>query len=234
MYDLPELHRGMIRLIGFENADKIVPKKDEVPYRDPVSENAMVLQGKPVKAFPEQDHEAHLMVHTNAMKDPKLRALIGQSPNAQVISGAMEAHIAEHLGFAYRNQIQQSMGIEIPPLGAKMDPMMENQLSRLMADASQKVLQQSQAEVAQKEAMAQAQDPLNEIQRQELQIKAAEVDRKTKKDMSDATLRSAEIAIRQEEVQNKKQDQDKKLASEETIEGFRAAINLRKGPSQRG
>jgi hypothetical protein len=234
LYDLPELHRGMIRLIGFENADKIVPKKDEIPYRDPVSENAMVLQGKPVKAFPEQDHEAHLTVHTNAMKDPKLRALIGQSPNAQVISGAMEAHIAEHLGYAYRNEIQQSLGIDIPPLGAKMDPLMENQLSRLMADASQKVLQQSQAEVAQKEAMAQAQDPLTQLQREELQIKAAEVDRKLKKDMSDAALRSAEIALKQEEIENKKEEQDKKLASEETLEGFRAAINLRKGPSQRG
>jgi hypothetical protein len=234
LYDLPELHRGMIRLIGFENADKIVPKKDEIPYRDPVSENAMVLQGKPVKAFPEQDHEAHIMVHTNAMKDPKLRALVGQSPNAQAIAAAMEAHVAEHLGYAYRTEVQRALGIEIPPLGAKMDPLMENQLSRLMADASQKVLQQNQAEMAQKEAMAQAQDPLNEIQRQELQIKAAEVERKTKKDMSDAALRSAEVAIKQEEAANKKAEQEQKLASQEVLEGFRAAVNLRKGPSQRG
>lgn len=174
------------------------------------------------------------MVHTNAMKDPKIRALVGQSPNAQAIAAAMEAHVAEHLGYAYRSEIQQAMGIEIPPLGAKMDPLMENQLSRLMADASQKVLQQSQAEMAQKEAMAQAQDPLNEIQRQELQIKAAEVERKTKKDMSDAALRSAEIAIRQGEAENKRVEQEQKLASQEVMEGFRAAVNLRKGPTQRG
>ena len=229
LFDQPELYRGMIRLIGFENADKIVPKKDEVPYRDPVSENAMILQGKPVKAFPEQDHEAHIAVHTAAMQDPKIRQLVGQSPQANALMAAAQEHIAEHMGYAYRNQIQQAMGIEIPELGAKMDPLMENQLSRLMADAAQKVLSQSQAEVAQKEAMAQANDPLNEIQRQELQIKAAEVERKTKKDMSDAALRSAELAIKQEEVQAKGQEMQAKLASQETMEGFRAAVNLRKG-----
>jgi hypothetical protein len=229
LYDLPELHRGMIRLIGFENADKIVPKKDEVPYRDPVSENAMLLQGKPVKAFPEQDHEAHIQVHTSAMQDPQIRALVGQSPQANAIMAAAQSHIAEHLGYAYRAQIEMAMGIEIPELGAKMDPLMENQLSRLMAEASKKVLQQSQAQAAQKEAQAQAQDPLNEIQRQELQIKAAEVERKTKKDMSDATLRAMEVAIKQEEVQISAQEAAAKLESEELKEGFRAAINMRKG-----
>ena len=229
LFDQPELYRGMIRLIGFENADKIVPKKDEVPYRDPVSENAMLLQGKPVKAYAEQDHEAHIAVHTSAIQDPKIRQLVGQSPQANAIMAAAQEHIAEHLGYAYRNQIQQAMGIEIPELGAKMDPLMENQLSRLMADAAKKVLAQSQTEQQQQEAAAQAKDPLNEIQRQELQIKAAEVERKTKKDMSDAALRSAEIAIKQEEVQAKGQELQAKLASQETMEGFRAAVNLRKG-----
>jgi len=229
LFDQPELYRGMVRLIGFENADKIVPKKDDVPYRDPVSENAMLLQGKPVKAFPEQDHEAHIQVHTSAMQDPQIRALVGQSPQANAIMAAAQAHIAEHLGYAYRSQIEQAMGIEIPELGAKMDPLMENQLSRLMADASKKVLQQSQAQAAQKEAQAKAQDPLNEIQRQELQIKAAEVERKTKKDMSDAALRAAEVAIRQEEVEISAQQAAAKIETEELKEGFRAAVNLRKG-----
>ena len=229
LFDQPELYRGMVRLIGFENADKIVPKKDEVPYRDPVSENAMLLQGKPVKAFPEQDHEAHIQVHTSAMQDPQIRALVGQSPQANAIMAAAQAHIAEHLGYAYRAQIEQAMGIEIPELGAKMDPLMENQLSRLMAEASKKVLQQSQAQAAQREAQAQAQDPLNEIQREELRIKAAEVDRKLKKDMSDAALRSMEVAIKQEEVQISAQQAAAKIESEELKEGFRAAVNLRKG-----
>jgi hypothetical protein len=229
LFDQPELYRGMVRLIGFENADKIVPKKDDVPYRDPVSENAMLLQGKPVKTYPEQDHEAHIQVHSSAIQDPQIRALVGQSPQANAIMAAAQSHIAEHLGYAYRAQIEQAMGIEIPELGAKMDPLMENQLSRLMAEASKKVLQQSQAQAAQKEAQAQAQDPLNEIQREELRIKAAEVDRKLKKDVSEATLRSAEIAIKQEEVQISAQEAAAKLESEELKEGFRAAINLRKG-----
>ena len=229
LFDQPELYRGMVRLIGFENADKIVPKKDDVPYRDPVSENAMLLQGKPVKTYPEQDHEAHIQVHSSAIQDPQIRALVGQSPQANAIMAAAQSHIAEHLGYAYRAQIEQAMGIEIPELGAKMDPLMENQLSRLMAEASKKVLQQSQAQAAQKEAQAQAQDPLNEIQREELRIKAAEVDRKLKKDVSEATLRSAEIAIKQEEVQISAQEAAAKLESEELKEGFRAATNLRKG-----
>ena len=229
LFDQPELYRGMVRLIGFENADKIVPKKDDVPYRDPVSENAMLLQGKPVKTYPEQDHEAHIQVHSSAIQYPQIRALVGQSPQANAIIAAAQSHIAEHLGYAYRAQIEQAMGIEIPELGAKMDPLMENQLSRLMAEASKKVLQQSQAQAAQKEAQAQAQDPLNEIQREELRIKAAEVDRKLKKDVSEATLRSAEIAIKQEEVQISAQEAAAKLESEELKEGFRAAINLRKG-----
>lgn len=229
LFDQPELYRGMVRLIGFENADKIVPKKDEVPYRDPVSENAMLLQGKPVKAYPEQDHEAHIQVHTSAMQDPQIRALVGQSPQANAIMAAAQAHIAEHLGYAYRAQIEQAMGIEIPELGAKMDPLMENQLSRLMAEASKKVLQQSQAQAAQKEAQAQAQDPLNEIQRQELQIKAAEVERKTKKDMSEAALRAAEVAIKQEEVEISAREAAAKIESEELKEGFKAAVALRKG-----
>ena len=229
LFDQPELYRGMVRLIGFENADKIVPKKDDVPYRDPVSENAMLLQGKPVKTYPEQDHEAHIQVHSSAIQDPQIRALVGQSPQANAIMAGAQSHIAEHLGYAYRAQIEQAMGIEIPELGAKMDPLMENQLSRLMAEASKKVLQQSQAQAAQKEAQAQAQDPLNEIQREELRIKAAEVDRKLKKDVSEATLRSAEIAIKQEEVQISAQEAAAKLESEELKEGFRAAINLRKG-----
>ena len=189
----------------------------------------MLLQGKPVKAFPEQDHEAHIQVHTSAMQDPQIRALVGQSPQANAIMAAAQAHIAEHLGYAYRAQIEQAMGIEIPELGAKMDPLMENQLSRLMAEASKKVLQQSQAQAAQREAQAQAQDPLNEIQRQELQIKAAEVERKTKKDMSDAALRAAEVAIKQEEVQINAQQAAAKIETEELKEGFRAAVNLRKG-----
>jgi hypothetical protein len=229
LFDQPELYRGMVRLIGFENADKIVPKKDEVPYRDPVSENAMLLQGKPVKAYPEQDHEAHIQVHTSAMQDPQIRALVGQSPQANAIMAAAQAHIAEHLGYAYRAQIEQAMGIEIPELGAKMDPLMENQLSRLMAEASKKVLQQSQAQAAQKEAQAQAQDPLNEIQREELRIKAAEVDRKLKKDMSDASLRSMEVAIKQEEVEISAREAAAKIESEELKEGFKAAVTLRKG-----
>jgi len=229
LFDQPELYRGMVRLIGFENADKIVPKKDEVPYRDPVSENAMLLQGKPVKAYAEQDHEAHIQVHTSAMQDPQIRALVGQSPQANAIMAAAQAHIAEHLGYAYRAQIEQAMGIEIPELGAKMDPLMENQLSRLMAEASKKVLQQSQAQAAQKEAQAQAQDPLNEIQREELRIKAAEVDRKLKKDMSDAALRSMEVAIKQEQVDLSARETAAKIESEEIREGFRAAVNIKKG-----
>ena len=229
IYDIPFLHRSMVRMIGLENADKIVPDKDNVPYRDPVSENALVLQGKPVKAFIEQDHEAHIKVHTSAVQDPKIRQLVGQSPQATAIMAAMEAHIAEHLGFEYRNQIEMAMGISIPPLGSEMPPEMEVQLSRLMADAAQKVLQKSEADAAMKAQQAQAQDPLNQIQREELAIKAADVDRKTKKDESDAILNSARIALEQAKLDQTAQDNQAEREAKAMLEGFKATVKPGKG-----
>ena len=229
IYDIPFLHRSMVRMIGLENADKIVPDKDNVPYRDPVSENALVLQGKPVKAFIEQDHEAHIKVHTSAVQDPKIRQLVGQSPQANAIMAAMQAHIAEHLGFEYRNQIEMAMGISIPPLGAEMPPEMEVQLSRLMADAAQKVLQKNEADVAMQAQQAQAQDPLNQIQREELAIKAADVDRKTKKDESDAILNSARIALEQAKLDQTAQDNQAEREARAMLEGFKATVKPGKG-----
>ena len=229
IYDIPFLHRSMVRMIGLENADKIVPDKDNVPYRDPVSENALVLQGKPVKAFIEQDHEAHIKVHTSAVQDPKIRQLVGQSPQANAIMAAMQAHIAEHLGFEYRNQIEMAMGISIPPLGSEMPPEMEVQLSRLMADAAQKVLQKSEADAAMKAQQAQAQDPLNQIQREELAIKAADVDRKTKKDESDAILNSARIALEQAKLDQMAQDKQAEREAKAMLEGFKATVKPGKG-----
>ena len=229
IYDIPFLHRSMVRMIGLENADKIVPDKDNVPYRDPVSENALVLQGKPVKAFIEQDHEAHIKVHTSAVQDPKIRQLVGQSPQANAIMAAMQAHIAEHLGFEYRNQIEMAMGISIPPLGAEMPPEMEVQLSRLMADAAQKVLQKNEADAAMQAQQAQAQDPLNQIQREELAIKAADVDRKTKKDESDAILNSARIALEQAKLDQMAQDKQAEREARAMLEGFKATVKPGKG-----
>ena len=229
IYDIPFLHRSMVRMIGLENADKIVPDKDNVPYRDPVSENALVLQGKPVKAFIEQDHEAHIKVHTSAVQDPKIRQLVGQSPQANAIMAAMQAHIAEHLGFEYRNQIEMAMGISIPPLGSEMPPEMEVQLSRLMADAAQKVLQKSEADAAMQAQQAQAQDPLNQIQREELAIKAADVDRKTKKDESDAILNSARIALEQAKLDQMAQDKQAEREAKAMLEGFKATVKPGKG-----
>ena len=229
IYDIPFLHRSMVRMIGLENADKIVPDKDNVPYRDPVSENALVLQGKPVKAFIEQDHEAHIKVHTSAVKDPKIRQLVGQSPQANAIMAAMEAHIAEHLGFEYRNQIEMAMGISIPPLGSEMPPEMEVQLSRLMADAAQKVLQKNEADAAMQAQQAQAQDPLNQIQREELAIKAADVERKTKKDESDAILNSARIALEQAKLDQTAQDKQAEREAKAMLEGFKATVKPGKG-----
>ena len=229
IYDIPFLHRSMVRMIGLENADKIVPDKDNVPYRDPVSENALVLQGKPVKAFIEQDHEAHIKVHTSAVQDPKIRKLVGQSPQANAIMAAMEAHIAEHLGFEYRNQIEMAMGISIPPLGSEMPPEMEVQLSRLMADAAQKVLQKNEADAAMQAQQAQAQDPLNQIQREELAIKAADVERKTKKDESDAILNSARIALEQAKLDQMAQDKQAEREAKAMLEGFKATVKPGKG-----
>jgi hypothetical protein len=166
IYDLPYLHRQMLEVLGIKNADKLVPLKDgdDMKPRDPVSENMDIMNGKPVKAFIEQDHQAHLTVHLSAIQDPKLAQLMGQNPNAQSMMGAAMAHVQEHLAFEYRRQIEEQAGVPLPPPGADMSPETEVAISQLAAAAAQQLFQKNQSEAAQQQAQQAAQDPVVQMQ----------------------------------------------------------------------
>jgi len=196
IYDLPQLHRQMIEVLGVKNADKLVPTKDDAKPTDPISENMDVLIGKPVKAFIYQDHEAHIATHTSFMQDPMMAQMIGQNPQAKQIMASLQAHIAEHLGFSYRQKIEEKLGVSLPAPNEQLPEDIEVQLSRLVADASKQLTQANQQQAAQQKAQEQQQDPIIQMKQAELQIKQAEQQRKAQKDQADAVLQNEELQLR--------------------------------------
>jgi hypothetical protein len=207
IYDLPQLHRQMIEVLGVRNADKLVPIEDDMKPRDPVSENMAFLNGKPTKAFIYQDHDAHIAVHVALMQDPLMAAQIGQNPQAQKMQAEIQAHIAEHLAFAYRKKVEEQLGVPMPKPDEDLPEDVEVQLSRLVAQASQQVLAQSKGQVAQQQAQQQAQDPLIQMQQEELKIKQQEVEIKKMKAQGDLQIRSEELGLKaQESAQKSGQD----------------------------
>ena len=192
IYDLPQLHRQMIEVMGIKNADKLIPMAEDAKPVDPVSENMAALVGKPMKAFMYQDHEAHIAAHQAFMQDPVIAGSIGQNPQAQQIMASLQAHLAEHLGFLYRKQMEEKLGVPLNAPNEEMPEEMEVQLSRLIADGAKQLTQQHQQEAAQKQAQQQQQDPMVQMQMQELQLKQAEIQRKAAKDQAEIQLRNAE------------------------------------------
>ena len=199
IYDLPQLHRQMIEVLGINNADKLVPVKDDIKPKDPISENMGFLNGSPTKAFIFQDHDAHIAVHSTFRQDPMIAQQMGQNPQAQSMQAAIQAHINEHLAFTYRKQIEEQMGVPLPKPDERLPEDVEVQLSRLTAQAATQLMQQHQAQAQQAQAQQQAQDPLVQIQQQELQIKSQEAQTKAQKVQG-------ELAIRQQEMQLKAQE----------------------------
>jgi len=195
IYDLPLLHRQMLEVLGIKNAAKLVPTEDDMTPVDPISENMAFLNGKPVKAFLLQDHDAHIAVHQTFMQDPMIAQTIGQNPMAQQMGAAIMAHISEHLGFSYRNKIQDRLGAPLPMPGAELPPEMEIQISRLVAQAATQLLQMNQAQAAQQQSQKQAQDPLIQMQQQELQLKGQEVAIKGKKVDADIALAQQRLQL---------------------------------------
>lgn len=195
IYDMVELNRQMLDVLGIKNVGKLVPSAEDLKPRDPVTENMNILNGKPVKAFIYQDHEAHIAVHRAAMQDPKIAMIVGQNPKAQMIMAAAMAHINEHVAFQYRIEIERQLGVPLPEMDKQLPEDMEVEVSRMMAAAAAKLLQKDQAEMAQQQAMQAAQDPLVQMQQQELQLKAAEVDIKRRKLAMDAAAKEDQLEI---------------------------------------
>jgi hypothetical protein len=212
LYDLPLLHRQMLDVLGIKNYQKLVPMAEDMKPTDPVAENQNILKNKPVKAFIEQNHQAHIGVHMAAMQDPKIQSIIGMNPQlAQQLQAAMMAHVNEHIGFEYRLQIEKTMGMQLPPMPKdgeepkQMPPEMADQVAQMAAAASQQLLMQNQQEAQAQQAQQQAQDPIIQMQQQELQIKAAEQQRKAAKDMIDAQLKQEQIAVERERIKAQQQ-----------------------------
>jgi hypothetical protein len=189
IYDLPQLHRQMIEVLGIKNADKLVPTEDDSTPADPVSENMNVLVGKPIKAFITQDHQAHIAAHQAFMQDPQIAAMIGQNPAAQQIMAALSAHLAEHTGFLYRQQLEQKLGAPLPAPNEVLAPEAEALLAQTIAQAGIQLTQEKQQQAAQAAAQQKAQDPIIQMQQQELQLKQAEQQRKNTERSSRYTAR---------------------------------------------
>ena len=214
IYDMVELNRQMLDVLGVKNAEKLIPQKDNMKPMDPVTENMNIINSKPVKAFIYQDHEAHIKTHLAFINDPIIRELIGQSPNANKIFAAMEAHIAEHIAFAYRNKIEEELGAPLPPPGEPLPEDVEVELSRLVAKSADQLLQKNIDEAKQKEIMKQEEDPLLQIQKQELQIKQMEAQAKTKKMTDDSALDAARLELEKMRIESQERIAGAKLGAD--------------------
>ena len=200
IYDLPELNKQMLEVLGVKNINKLIPDEDNVKQIDPVSENMNIINGKPVKAFLDQDHEAHIAVHMSFSEDPKIRQLVGQSTKAGMIEAAMEAHIAEHVAFLYRIKIEEQLGVPLPPVDEPLPVDVENEIARLSAAGADKLLQANKAEAAQQKAQQQEQDPIIQMQKAELQIKQQEAEVKAEKTKADIQLDIAKLQLEKDKA----------------------------------
>lgn len=218
IYNMPQLHRQMLDVLGIRNAQKLIPLEDDQKPRDPLTENMNAMMSKPLKAFIYQDHEAHIASHMNFLQDPKTAAIVGQSPNAQQITAGLQAHIAEHFGFQYRQQIEQQIGAPLPYMEEDDDELpqeYEVQIARLVAQASQQLLQKNQSEAAQQQIAQQQQDPIIQMQMQELQLKGEEIKRKMAKDQADTALKQAQLQV-----------EEAKLEAQTNLEGHKLGVKI--------
>jgi hypothetical protein len=225
IYDLPELNRQMLEVLGVKNIGKLIPNSEDQKPKDPVSENMAIINGKPVKAFIYQDHEAHIAVHMAAIQDPKIMQMIGQNPMSSQIQAAAMAHINEHIAFEYRKQIEEQLGVPLPNPDENLPEDVEVQLSRLTADAANKLLQKDQSEAQQQKIQQQQQDPLIQMQQQELAIKQQEVQIKAQKTMADIEIDKGKLELEKSKVEN-----DQKLNAMEM--GVKATLDKKKVEGQ--
>ena len=245
LYNLPLLHRQMIEVLGIKNAAKLIPIEDDAKATDPVQENQNVLTGKPVKAFIEQDHQAHIAVHTSMLQNPKIMGLIQKTPQGQALIAAMTAHINEHLAFAYRKEIEQTVGLLLPTEDQEknMAPEVAAQVAQLSAQASTRMTQQAQAQAAQQQAQQQAQDPIIQMQQQELQIKMQELQLKQQKQQVDAQAKAQQLQIEQSRIAAQKEiaamqvgataaAAKDRLQKQQELEGTKIGVDIAKNRAQ--
>jgi hypothetical protein len=215
IYNLPQLHRQMIEVLGVKNGDKLVPTEDDQNPRDPISENMAFLRGEPTKAFIYQDQDAHIAAHQAFMQDPMIAQTIGQNPMAQQMQAAIMSHIAEHLAFKYRKNVEEQVGVPLPNPDSDLPEDVEVQLSRMVAQGAKQLLQANMAQAQQAQNQQMQQDPLIQMQQQELKIKEAEVQRKMQKDQSDASIAMQKLQLEKQRIEGEIEKEMQRIQSQE-------------------
>ena len=250
LYNLPFLHRQMLEVLGIKNAEKLVPLPEDEKPLDPITENMNAMKNKPLKAFMYQDHQSHIAIHLALLNDPKVKAVIGQNPQAPLIAQALQSHITEHVGMEYKRQMEQQMGINIPyndldsdDEQTKLSPEQEIQITRMAVPAAQQLLNQNQTAVAAQQAQQAAQDPVIQMQMKELQLKAQEIDIKMKKMQIDAAAKADQLELEKSRISAQKeiagmqvtakaQAEKANIASKEKMEGFRLGSDIGRSKAQ--
>ena len=247
LYNLPYLHRQMLSVIGIKNAEKLVPMPDDMKPLDPVTENVNALKNQPLKAFPYQDHQAHIQIHMAAMNDPKIKQIIGQNPQAPMIMQAMQAHITEHVGLEYKRQMEEGMGMSIPNFSDDPDagftPEQEMAITRMAVPTAQNILNQNKTAVAAQQAQQAANDPVIQMQMKELQLKAQEIDIKMKKMAIEAAAKADQIEVEKQRIAAQKeiagmqvgakvQSDKANLAAKQKMEGLRIGSEIGRAKAQ--
>lgn len=248
IYDLGVLHKQMLDVLGIQNAEKIIKLDSDIPPTDPVTENMRALQQDSIKAFAYQDHEAHIQVHMSMMQDPKIKEMVGQSPFASAIQGALTEHITEHVAFQYRKEIEAQLGAPLPDPDLPLPEDVEFNLASTIAQAAAKLLQKGQAEAQAQESAKEAQNPLTQIQQRELALKEAEFKHKQQFDMAklqaDQQSKQATIETEKERIESQEKQEGArlgvkiatekdKLNKKETLEGVKLGVEIAKSISDK-
>ena len=245
LYDMSFLHRQMIEVLGVKNADKLVKVEDDAIPVDPIQENQNILNGKPVKAFIEQNHQAHIAVHTSAIQNPKIQQMMQQNPAAQIIMAAAMAHINEHVALEYRKQVEEEMGMVLPGEDAnkRITPEQADQIAVASAKASQQLLQRDQQQAQQQAAQQQMQDPVVQMQMQQLQIQQQDLQLKAQKQQLDAAAKADQIRVEEARIEAQKEiaamqvgaqtaTARDKLKQQMELEGTRLGADIAKNKEQ--
>jgi hypothetical protein len=243
IYDQVELNKQMLEVLGVKNISKLIPSSDDQKPKDPVSENMNIINGKPVKAFIYQDHQAHIQVHMTAMQDPKIMQMVGQNPQAGAIQAAAMAHINEHVAFEYRKQLEEQLGVPLPKPDETLPEDIEFELSKVMAEAAKKLSAKSASEAQQEQAQQQQQDPIIQMQQQELQLKAQDLQIKQQKTMADIQADQARLELDKMRIESQERIagaqlgasavmDDKQLEAKQLLEGTKIGIEAVRASDQ--
>jgi hypothetical protein len=235
IYDQVELNKQMLEVLGVKNISKLIPSSDDQTPKDPVSENMNIINGKPVKAFIYQDHQAHIQVHMTAMQDPKILQMVGQNPQAGAIQAAAMAHINEHVAFEYRKQLEEQLGVPLPKPDETLPEDIEFELSKVMAEAAKKLAAKSASEAQQEQAQQQQQDPIIQMQQQELQLKAQDLQIKQQKTQADIQADQARLELDKMRIESQERiagaqlgaqavKSDKDIEAKQFVEGTKLGI----------